>query len=159
GSTWYDSANFGEAVKRALKNRSAIEEAYINVEDQIKDQRRVESCGERSETVDVAAPSPLLSLFSVIPWNKKTKKKPLEELLKEADDLRKELMFSNNQVDREWERWQSSRVEEMAMNMATLTSAYMEYWCGVAKAWRETVVHLQQTRQLSPKSVSTVSLP
>uniref|UniRef100_A0A5K3FIU2 MEDS domain-containing protein n=1 Tax=Mesocestoides corti TaxID=53468 RepID=A0A5K3FIU2_MESCO len=31
GSTWYDSANFGEAVKRALKNRSAIEVGLMHI--------------------------------------------------------------------------------------------------------------------------------
>ncbi|KAH9278607.1 Sorting nexin-4 [Echinococcus granulosus] len=151
-NSWHDSAAFGAAVKRVLKNRHSIQDTYFNLEREIEERRRSEPIGGTEQvtttvaTVDKSGVSqPWLSRFTSMPWSSSSKKKnrPLAELRTEAAEVARELAFSNTQVEAEWRRWQVTRAVETTESLTALTGAYVAYWNAVAEAWRDAIAFLK----------------
>ncbi|KAL5106835.1 hypothetical protein TcWFU_005190 [Taenia crassiceps] len=137
-NAWHDSAAFGAAVKRVLKNRLAIQDTYFDLEHEIEER-------QRSETNGGVGQVPWFSRFASMPWIGASKKKsrPLGELQSAAAEVARELAFSNSQVEAEWRRWRATRAAETTESLTALTGAYVAYWDTVSEAWRNAATFLK----------------
>ncbi|KAL5107105.1 hypothetical protein TcWFU_009144 [Taenia crassiceps] len=129
-NAWHDSAAFGAAVKRVLKNRLAIQDTYFDLEHEIEERQRSETNGGVGQVVTTEDRSgvsqPWFSRFASMPWIGASKKKsrPLGELQSAAAEVARELAFSNSQVEAEWRRWRATRAAETTESLTALTGAY-----------------------------------
>ncbi|VDL61087.1 unnamed protein product [Hymenolepis diminuta] len=170
---WHENAAFGEAVKRVLKNRQAIQDAYFSLDQEIKDRQRIEAAASedvmyqhpQAQTfTDSAAPiggtqtnstsRKWLARFASMPWGSKSKNKnrPISELVGKLTSAYRDLSFANSRVEAEWHHWESERARETAESLTTLTSAYVVYWGSLVDAWRSVNIHLKGAPQSTGES-------